>query len=153
MKRLSDVVVTFFQNQGFVIVSTIDTNKSIHNSCKGIVKIEHKGTVYLLDLYRARTFFNLKRNPHISITAVDEHSFKGYCLKGRARLLKQKEIDSRLIKAWEDKITNRITARLLKNLRQEKGHPRHPEALLPKPEYIIAMRVDEIVDLTPHNLK
>ena len=153
MKRLSDVIVSFFENQGFVIVSTIDTNKSIHNSCKGIVKIEHKGTVYLLDLYRARTFFNLKRNPHISITAVDEHGFKGYCLKGQARLLKQKEIDSRLIKAWEDKITNRITARLLKNLRQEKGHPRHPEALLPKPEYIIAMRVDEIIDLTPHNLK
>ena len=153
MKRLSDVMVNFFENQGFVIVSTIDTNKSVHNSCKGIVKIEQKGTVYLLDLYRAKTFFNLKRNPHISITAVDEHGFKGYCLKGQARLLKQKEIDSRLIKAWEDKITNRITARLLKNLRQEKGHPRHPEALLPKPEYIIAMRVDEIVDLTPHNLK
>lgn len=153
MKRLSDTIINFFQNQGFIIVSTIDRNGAIHNSCKGIVKIKQNGIIYLLDLYRARTLANLKRNPHIGITAVDEHGFKGYCLKGKATLIKRENLDSKLVRVWEDKISSRIALRLLKNIRQEKGHPRHPEALLPKPEYMVLMQVNEIVDLTPHHLK
>lgn len=31
--------------------------------------------------------------------------------------------------------------------------PQHPEALLPKPEYMIVMEVEEIIDLTPKHLK
>jgi predicted pyridoxine 5'-phosphate oxidase superfamily flavin-nucleotide-binding protein len=153
MKKLSDEIIHFFENQGCVVVSTIDKNGSVHNSCKGIVKINREGSVYLLDLYRARTRDNLMRNPHISITAIDEHKFIGYCLKGKARIVLEDELHSQIIKAWEDRITSRLTRRLLKNIREEKGHPRHPEVLLPKPEYMIAMEVEEIVDLTPHHLK
>jgi len=153
MQRLTGIIINFFQNQGFVIVSTIDKGGNVHNSCKGIVKIKQNGTIYLLDLYRAKTLANLKRNPHISITAVDEHGFKGYCLKGKATLIKRENLDSKLVRVWEDKISSRIALRLLKNIRQEKGHPRHPEALLPEPEYMIMMRVNEVIDLTPHHLK
>jgi len=41
----------------------------------------------------------------------------------------------------------------LRNIREEKGHPRHPEVFLPKPVYMIAIEVQEIVDLTPHHLR
>jgi predicted pyridoxine 5'-phosphate oxidase superfamily flavin-nucleotide-binding protein len=153
MKKLSDEIMHFFQNQGYVVVSTIDKGGSVHNACKGIVKINRNGSVYLLDLYKARTYENLRQNPYISITAVDEHKFMGYCLKGKALILPEEKVHSRIIKAWEDRIISRLTHRLLKNIHEEKGHPRHPEVLLPKPEYMIAMEVEEIVDLTPHHLK
>jgi len=153
MKKLSDEIIHFFQNQGCVVVSTIDKRGFVHNSCKGIVKINSRGSIYLLDLYKAKTYENLKKNPHISITAVDEHKFMGYCLKGKAKILPEAKLHSQVIKAWEDRITDRLTRRLLKNIREEKGHLRHPEVLLPKPEYMIAMEVEEIVDLTPHHLK
>ena len=154
MKRLGDDVIQFFHNQGCVIVSTIDKNGFPHSACKGIVQINRNGRVYLLDLYHARTYQDLKQNPHISITAIEEHKFKGYCLKGKAEIIPEGKLESRVIKAWEARITSRLTHRLLKNIREEeKGHPRHPEILLPKPEYMIAMEVEEIVDLTPHHLK
>jgi general stress protein 26 len=153
MKRLSDDILQFFQRQGFVIVSTVDKNGLLHASCKGIVKINKNGLVYLLDLYRARTYQNLKNNPHISIIAVNEHRFKGYCLKGKAKILSLHKLSPKIMEAWEDRITTRITQRLLKNIREEKGHPRHPEVLLPKPEYMIIMEVKEIIDLTPHHIK
>lgn len=153
MKRLTDEIIRFFQNQGFVIVSTMDGNGRIHNSCKGVVKLESKGLVYLLDLYRQRTYANLKRNPHISITAVDEHKFIGYCLKGKAKIIPEEKIMPSLIKAWEERITNRLTSRVLRNIRGEKGHLRHPEALLPKQEYMIVMKAEEIIDLVPHQIK
>lgn len=153
MKIIPQEVVHFFQNQGFVIVSSVDKDGTPHSACKGVIKISDDGEVYLLDVYLKQTYQNLKINPRISITSVDEHKFKGYCLKGKARLLERSQIAPELIKAWEDKITSRITQRLLKNISEKKGHPRHPEALLPKPEYMIVMDVQEIVDLTPQSIK
>jgi predicted pyridoxine 5'-phosphate oxidase superfamily flavin-nucleotide-binding protein len=153
MKRLSTDVVQFFQDQGFVVVSTIDRAGRPHNSCKGIVDINSSGLIYLLDLYQGRTYENLRKNPHISITAVDEHRFTGYCLKGKARMVIGDKLKPQIIKAWEGRITSRIASRLIRNVQGEKGHPRHPEALLPKPKYLIVMKTEEVVDLSPHSLK
>jgi hypothetical protein len=89
----------------------------------------------------------------MSITAVDEHRFKGYTLKGTAQIIPGEEFDEKLIKSWEDKITSRLTQRVIKNLGGQKGHPRHPEIFLPKPKYLIAMRTEEVVDLTPHHIR
>lgn len=153
MKKLTAEIIQFFQNQGCVVVSTLDKRGFPHSSCKGLVKIGEHGKIYLLDLYQARTYKNLRRNPRISITAFDEHKFRGYCLKGKAEIIKKDKLRPEIIKAWEDRITSRITQRLLKNIREEKGHPAHPEALLPQPKYLIAMDVEEAVDLTPPILK
>jgi len=153
MAKLSEGVIQFFQNQDFTIVSTLDADGGVHNSCKGIVRVSENGEIYLLDLYEGKTYENLKRNADISITAVDEHRFKGYCLKGKGRIIAGDQLDPQLITAWGARIASRLTQRLLKNIHEEKGHPRHPEALLPQPKYMIVMKVGEIVDLTPQHLK
>ncbi len=153
MKKLNPDVVNFFQNQGFVIVSTIDKHGYPNNACKGVVEIGHNGHVYLFDLYHGETHANLGANQHVSITAIDEHKFIGYCLKGKARIVTQEDIKPHLVKAWEERIASRLTSRLLKNMRGEKGHSMHPEALLPKPKYLISIDVEEVKDLTPQRLK
>ena len=153
MKRLSEGIIKFFHRQPYTIVTTVDKKGYPHNSCKGIVDIEENGRVYLLDLYREKTYENLKANSRISIAAVDEHRFMGYCLKGMARIVKRKDVKAHIIDAWEDRIKKRITQRLLKNIRGEKGHPHHPEALLPKPEYLIEVDIREVTDLTPHHIR
>ena len=150
---LPDQVIQFFRSQNFVIASTIDENGMVHSSCKGAVRIDENGTVYLFDLYKGRTHKNLEKNPNISITAVDEHKFNGWCLKGSAKIITKQELDPGLLADWKKKIARRIMHRLLKNIHGEKGHPRHPEAQFPKPEYLIEMKVREIVNLTPSNLK
>lgn len=154
MKLLNEAVIQFFQKQGCVVVSSVDSRGFPHSSCKGIVKIENGGRIYLLDAYKGKTWQNLKKNPYASITSFDEDKFIGYCLKGKAHILSKEELGAEIIRAWEDKITSRLTLRLLKNIRGEtKGHPAHPEALLPKPEHMIVIDVEEVVDLTPHHLK
>ncbi len=153
MKRLTEEIIQFFQRQSCVVVSTVDKNGFPHSACKGIIKINKNGRIYLLDLYQGKTYVNLKYNPTISLTAVDDHKFVGYCLKGKAKIIPQKKLLSGAIKAWEARIVSRLTQRLLKNIHEEKGSSRHPEALLPKPEYMILMEVKEIVDLTPRHLK
>jgi hypothetical protein len=68
-------------------------------------------------------------------------------------MIHENELTPDIVKVWEERITNRLTQRLLKNIREEKGHRGHPEASLPKPKYMIVLEVDEVVDLTPSHLK
>jgi len=153
MRNIPDEVVEFLHSESFVIVLTIDTKGKPHASCKGIVKIDKEGEIYLLDLYKQTTFKNLKINSSISIVGVNEHKFKGYCLKGKAKIVPLEKMNPELIRAWDERMSKRITQRVVKNIVGEKGHSHHPEALLPKPQYLIAMEVEEIIDLTPGHLK
>ena len=151
-KKISQEVERFLHSQGFVVVCTIDKFGMPHSSLKGIIDIK-EDKVYLLDLYRGQTLGNLKNNPNMSITSVDEHHFKGYCLKGKTLSVIDEKIGMDTLKAWENKIASRLTHRILRNLHGEKGHERHPEALLPNPKYMIIMGVEEVVDLTQGEMK
>ncbi len=152
MKRLPEEIVRFFDRQNYVIVSTVDRDGFPHNSCKGLVRIAG-ARLYLLDLYRGTTLANLRRNRRLSVTAVDEHRFSGYCLKGKGKIVKAESLSPSLLSAWEKRINGRIAQRLLKNLRGEKGHRRHPEALLPNPVYVMEMDVIKVIDLTPGHIR
>jgi general stress protein 26 len=153
MKRLSKTLIHFLQKQGCVVVTTVSAGGLLHSSCKGIVSIDPRGHVYLFDLYLAKTFANLKHDNRISITAVDEHSFIGYTLSGAGRIVEKDAVAPHILKAWEDKITERLTTRVVRNLQEKKGHPRHPEILMPRPQYLIILDVEEIVDLRPRHLR
>ena len=107
MTKIPLEIITFFQSQGFAIVSTIDSRGMPHSACKDIVKMDAEGRIYLLDLYLKRTYDNLKGNPNISLTAVDEHLFKGYCLKGRARIVEREDVSVKILMDWEARITSR----------------------------------------------
>ena len=153
MKQIPAAVIEFLRTQGFVIVSSIDKSGFPHSSCKDIVKIDPIGIIYLIDVYYGLTAENIKHNPRINISAVDEHKFMGYCLKGKAKLMRDDEISQDFIKSWEDNITSRLAKRLLNNLAQEKLHSEHPEASLPRPKQLISIEVEEIVNLAPHYLR
>ncbi|MCX6357729.1 MAG: pyridoxamine 5'-phosphate oxidase family protein [Candidatus Aureabacteria bacterium] len=153
MKRLSPEHIRFLNRQPYVILSTIGEDGIPHSACKGIVRVRREGELYLLDLYRGATCRNLARDPRMSVTVVDEHSFRGYCMKGRGRAAAAADIPPGLIRSWERKLSGRITRRIIQSVRGEKGHPRHPEALLPQPKYLIVMDIAEIIDLAPGHIR
>jgi uncharacterized pyridoxamine 5'-phosphate oxidase family protein len=151
--KLHEDIVSFFKNQGFVIISTIDPKGYIHNAAKGIVGIESEGKIYLIDLYKATTFNNLKKNPTASITAIDERQFIGYTLKGKAKIVEREKIEEHIIKGWEDKVIQRISQRVIRDVKADRKIDHHPEAKFPSPQYLIEVDVEEVVDLAPGHLK
>ena len=153
MKEISRDIIDFLHTQDFVIVSSIDKNGFPHSSAKAIVKIDPAGEIYLVDVYLGVTSENIERNPHISISAVDEHKFIGYCLKGKAKKIQDDFVNQEMIKTWEDNITSRLAKRLLRNLSSGQAQKHHPEASLPPPKHLIVLEVQEIVDLAPYHLK
>ncbi len=153
MKQVPVEIINFFRTQSFVIVASVDKDGFPHSSCKAIVKSDSVGTIYLIDAYHGVTCENIKRNPLVSISAVDEYKFMGYCLKGKARIMPNDNISQEIIKKWENNITSRMAKRLLTDLSKDKSHAHHPEASLPEPEHLIAVEVEQIVDLSVHHLR
>lgn len=153
MKKIPTEIIEFLRTQGFVVISSIDKSGYPHTSCKAIIKLEPSGEIFLMDVYHGTTCENIKHNPQISISAVDEHKFAGYCLKGKGKILPDNDMSQEILKIWEDNVTSRLAKRLLKNLSGDKGHGYHPEASLPHPKHIIAIEVEEIVDLAPYHLR
>ena len=144
MKQIPALIIDFLHTHDFVVVSSIDKNGFPHSSCKAIVKIDPAGEIYLIDVYFGVTSKNIELNPQISISAVDEHKFIGYCLKGKASKMPDNFISHEIIKTWEDNITSRLAKRLLKNLAQDQGRGHHPEASLPRPKHLIILKVEEL---------
>lgn len=147
--KIKDDVISFFEKQGFAIFSTIDLRGNIHCSAKGIIKVELDGTVYLMDLYKGVTFRNLKASPVASVTAVDEKSFRGYTLKGKAKIIAEEDIADPMVKKWEEKLVSRITSRVVKSIKSDHRSLVHPEADFPLPKYLICMKAESLVDLAP----
>ncbi|MBU4304599.1 MAG: pyridoxamine 5'-phosphate oxidase family protein [Candidatus Omnitrophica bacterium] len=154
MQILSDMAVHFLKKQEFVIVSTLNEDGAIHCSVKGIVGIAKEGQVFLIDLYRASTYNNLKNNPVITITAVDGHLFTGYSLQGTAKMVEREEIKEHLIVNWEERVLQRISKRMVQNMKDDKPHgSHHPETMFPLPQYLIEVDVEKVIDLAPAQLK
>lgn len=150
---ISADVIELLKNCGYVLVSTLAANESIHCSAKGVIEARQQGKVYLIDLYQGNTCKNLKRNPTISITAINESQFSGFTLQGEASIVKKSKIQDKFIEQWEKKLIERISKRLVKNIKKEKKTARLPETKFPRPEYLIEVRVKKVIDLAPANLK
>ncbi len=151
--KLKREIVRLFEKQGFVIVSTIDDKGRIHCSAKGIVGIDEGGKVFVIDLYKYRTYKNLKKNSTVSITAVDENNFAGFTLQGDAKIVPREEIEEHIVQEWEKRIVRRISTRIIKSVQSDAKTRSHFEAELPThPKYLIEIDVKNIIDLSPPNL-
>jgi len=153
MVKLSSDIIRFISAQGYGIISTLDENGFIHCSAKGIAGVNKDGEVYIIDLFFNRTFKNLTANPVASLTFIDEQHFRGYTLKGRGEIVTREKISGKIIEAWEKKVVERVSRRLIKNIQLEKKSGHHPEVKLPHPKYMIVVKVEEIVDLTPGHME
>ncbi len=146
--ELSNSIISLMKKQGFVIVSSLDSQGKIHCSVKGIVGIDSE-KVFLIDLYKARTYNNLNNNQTVTISFVDEHRFAGYALQGMAKIVEKEKIKGSIIAEWEEKVLQRISQRVVKNLHQGKPGAHHPEASFPHPKYLIEIDIEKIIDLAP----
>jgi len=148
--RINKDIISFFEKQDTVIVSTLDSDGRIHCSVKGIISVESDENIFLVDLYLYRTFRNLKKNPTISITATDEHLFKGYTLQGEAEIIHRDKIHKSIFEDWEQRVILRISKRVSRNVARGVKADAHHEAHLPvHPQYLIKVNVKNIIDLKP----
>ena len=150
MIPISSKIASFLRKQKIAVISTFNGEGKIHCSVKGILGVDEKGKMCLIDLYYNKTYENLKKNPKSSITVVDEEKFIGYTLQGQAHIVPKDSIEPRLLDHWEERMLERISKRVIDGVQSGKKTSSHHEARLPrKPKYLIELQVENIIDLSP----
>jgi len=147
---LEKAILDFFANQNFVIVSTIDAKDGIHCSAKGIAGIDSDGRILIADLYLRQTFKNIRNNPRVSLTAINERTFTGFTLQGRAQIISRDAIPPHLAESWEERIVKRMSQRVMQGVRAKTRSGAHFEASLPpQPQYVMAVEIENVINLSP----
>ena len=150
MDKISSSVKNLLNKQHFVIVSSLNENGTIHTAAKGVVEVDPNGKIFILDVYKARTYKNIKNNPHVTLTSIDEKNYRGYSIRGKAGVIKEDNLPKDKLKTWHEKVSKRIAKRIIRHVRGESsGHEGIPEADFPLPQYIIEVSVEAVIDLDP----
>lgn len=152
--EIDPAVIDFFENQNYVIVATFDPAGVIHCSAKGLAGFDKEGRLLVVDLYLQNTYKNLRKDPRVSITAIDEKGFTGYTLQGKAQIIPKGEIPAEFGDLWESRIIRRMSQRVVQGVQAQASSAAHHEAGLPQhPQYIMVIEVETIIDLSPPALR
>ena len=152
--KIPEAVENILEKEHFVVVSSAESNKTIHTSAKGVIEVDPKGRIFMLDLYKGKTYVNIRKNPHVTLTVINERGFRGYSIKGRAKIVKKETLSKKTLTLWNEKLAKRIARRIISHVKDQRAeHEAIPEASFPFPKYLIEVFVDKIVDLAPRKLK
>jgi predicted pyridoxine 5'-phosphate oxidase superfamily flavin-nucleotide-binding protein len=122
MSKMPQEVKEFIPNKmGWVGTATKDGVPNV--TAKGSVQILDDEHLIFADLFSRKTRENLENNPQVSITVIDEKSFKGYQIKGSAELL----------------TTGAVYDKVVEELKQAPME-------LPEPKYVVKITVNSVYD-------
>ena len=124
MVKIPGQIKDFLKNY-LAYVATADEKGRPNVVPKGDMAILNDDTLLFADLYRHQTWKNLTKNTNIAITVVNPASYRGYELKGKARIVERgKEYDSLARAALGD------------------GQLNNPDA-----KYAVKVKVSKIIDI------
>lgn len=124
MVKFSDEIKDFLKNH-LAYVATVN-EKGIPNVVpKGDIAILDDNQIVFADLYSHQTKKNLIKNPNIAVTVVNPAGYKGYQLKGKAKIIER------------GKAYNALSEQI-----SEGGQLRHPNA-----KYAVKIKVNKIIDI------
>ena len=122
MTKISQEIQEFLKGK-MAWVSTATRDGMPNATPKGSVQVIDDTHLVFADLFSLKTRENLKANPKVAVTVVDEKTYQGYQLKGLAELLTNGPVFDQVVE-------------------QLKNAPKK----LPPAKYVVKITVDAIYD-------
>ncbi len=145
-EKLLHELAPYLSSGRFVNVATCSFERMPNVSPKLVVKA-HKNILFLVDHVIGRTYINLKNNPRVSVSFVDDKTLTGYQLNGTVDILESGEEFDKLAYEFQEIKTKFTVERILLNLRTgEKASPL--EFSLPEKFVVLKIKVIEIVEIS-----
>jgi predicted pyridoxine 5'-phosphate oxidase superfamily flavin-nucleotide-binding protein len=125
MSKIPDEIKDFLKSY-LAYVATVDEDGMPNVVPKGDIAILNENTIVFADLYSHQTKKNLMKNPRIAISVVNPAGYKGYQIKGRAKIIERGSKEY-------DKLCSQIS---------EGGQLRSSDA-----KYAVKIKVHKIIDI------
>lgn len=86
MAKISTEIQEFIKGK-LAWVASASADEVPNSTPKGTLKLIDDERLVFADLFCCKTVENLRSNPNVAVTVIDEHSYEGYQFKGLAELL------------------------------------------------------------------
>ncbi|MBN2482755.1 MAG: pyridoxamine 5'-phosphate oxidase family protein [Candidatus Omnitrophica bacterium] len=146
-KLFTKEIMDFLRRQVFLFIGTSDKRGRPHTSAKPLLKIEDN-YIYLVDFVVGRTYKNIKRNPKISLSAVDMNKVIGYQLYGRAEVIDKGDVFRQLSGEMNSKQVRLATERVIQGVRKS-TRSLVDELISLKTVSILKIRIKEVSQIKP----
>ncbi|MFH1691325.1 MAG: pyridoxamine 5'-phosphate oxidase family protein [Candidatus Omnitrophota bacterium] len=144
--RILQDLVPFLSPGKFINVATCSLERMPNVAPKLVVKTE-KNIIYFIDYIIGRTFINLKENPRISISFIDQRTLTGYQLNGTVDIIDRGSELEGFVEDFQKIKTGFTVERILFNLRSG-GKTSALEFFLPEKFAVLKVKVIEIVEIS-----
>lgn len=135
-------IIDGLHSKEFISVATCDFNGQPNAAPKLILKIEDN-IIYLIDYTIGRTWVNLKSNPRVSLSFVDQDALIGYQLNGEVELIESGATYNKMLHELHEKEVGLSAKRIVEGVLRGKKHERFEVAISEK-FVIFKVKVTEI---------
>jgi general stress protein 26 len=144
---LTPELIGLLDKREFISVATSDLNSRPNAAPKFILKVD-KGHIYLVDYIIGTTYENLRKNPRVSLSFMDQRTLRGYQLNGKAHIIDKGRSYSAMRKEMLDKEIRLTTKHIIEDVRGQSKHDTF-EVTLSERYVIFVITIDEVVEIGP----
>ncbi len=119
--KIPEGLAVLLQKADFISVGTSDENGQPSVASKFLLKVEGNN-IYLVDLIKGKTWRNLRYNPLISLSVMDEDNLRGYQINGTVLALDSGNDFDTLMLEFADKQVSFATNKIISGVQQAKPH-------------------------------
>ncbi|MDD5568100.1 MAG: pyridoxamine 5'-phosphate oxidase family protein [Candidatus Omnitrophica bacterium] len=138
-------VLELLKAREFVSVATCDLQGRPNAAPKFILKLENN-YIYLVDYIIGRTFQNIKANPRISISFIDNNALMGYQLNGSVEIIGSGQEYDSLVRDLSRKEVELSTRRIIEGVAKGKSHEGFELGISEK-FVMLKVKIEEVVEI------
>ena len=131
-----------------VSVASCDGRKVPNSASKMLVEIAPPNCVYFLDYRITQTYLNVRENPQVSVSFMDDARFVGYRLTGACEVLEAGQEFDEIRRKWDRRLISYEADRILKRVTGEYS-AREAENVLPRDFVIMKLTAAEAAMIRP----
>lgn len=142
---LTKTIIELLKKREFISIATCDLNGRPNAASKFILKIEG-GCIYLVDYIFGKSYENLKVNPRVSLSFVNNDSLKSYQINGSVELIENGTVYEESAAELVQKEVSLSTDRIIKGVSSGKHHENF-EVAIPEKFVIFKVKIEETVEM------
>jgi uncharacterized pyridoxamine 5'-phosphate oxidase family protein len=142
---LTKELISILEKREFLSVATCGLNNRPNAAPKFLLKVDEEH-IYLVDYTIGTTWQNLKVNPRLSLSFMDQNTLKGYQINGDVQIIDKGPAYKKMHKEMMDKEVHLTTKHIIEDVRGEGRHDNY-EVIIREKFVIFEMKIDEVVEI------
>lgn len=146
MTQITSKMLELLEKREFVSIATAD-RQGQPNSVPRFFFCAKGDSIYLIDHVVGKTVANIRENPLVSVSFMDQDALEGYRLNGTAKVLDQGKEYASLLKEWKNRVIKLSADRVIEAVRTGKKRG-HYEVEISDKLSILKIRVDDVIQIS-----